>query len=259
MTPPALPASGRRLHVGAAIRSLSPSGVIVVTLALVVGGSGLASAATGGDFLLGRANHEAATASLSNSRGTPLALAAPRGRAPLAVNQGTMVKNLNAQYTGGLTAAQLQPTGGVGFTPIATDTPIGTTSVVVVATERLPAGTYYVTATALLEVAPGDGFGFCWVAKASTGAAVSLGGQNREGWVQAAETAAVAITAGDFLEEGCYVGASNGSVLYNAGITAARVLASYGTSPARAGRPMNAAWPGRGDSRVRSQPGKAPV
>jgi hypothetical protein len=25
-----------------------------------------------------------------------------------------MVKNLNTEYTGGLTAAQLQPTGGVG-------------------------------------------------------------------------------------------------------------------------------------------------
>ena len=51
---------------------------------------------------------------MSNSRGNPLALSAPAGRAPLAVNQATMVKNLNTEYTGGLTAAQLQPTGGVG-------------------------------------------------------------------------------------------------------------------------------------------------
>jgi hypothetical protein len=131
-----------RLRVGAAIRSLSPSGVVVVTLALIVGGSGLASAATGGDFILGRANHETTTAALANSRGTPLSLAAPAGRAPLAVNRTGMVKNLNAQYTGGLTAAQLRATGGDGFTLAGADTPIDSKGEVVVSTGPLPAGIY---------------------------------------------------------------------------------------------------------------------
>lgn len=256
MTPRMPLASARRCGRRSlrALRSLSPSALVALTLALVLGGAGLASAANGGTFILGRANSETATASLANSRGTPLSLAAPAGRAPLAVNRTGMVKNLNAQYTGGRTAGQLQATGGDGFTLAGADTPIDSKGEVVVSTGPLPAGTYYVTATALLVVQAGDVGGFCRVVKNSgSGTGVSgLGGARQEGYVQAAETTAVAVSSGDTLGELCAIAGANnsGSVAYDAGIIAIRILSSSGTPPARAGRPIGATLPGPGDGRV---------
>jgi hypothetical protein len=106
-----------------AMRALSPV-AIALTVGLVLGGAGLADAATGGNFILGKANHERSAASLINSKGTPLKLSAPPNRAPLSVNRKVMVQNLNAQYVGGLSASALQATGGDGFTAPAADTPI---------------------------------------------------------------------------------------------------------------------------------------
>jgi hypothetical protein len=103
-------------HCLSAMRSLSPAAVIAVTLALLVGGAGFADAATGGTFILGKANYESSTARLSNSKGTPLSLSAPANVAPLEVNGSAMVANLNANYLGGLSASDIQATGGDGFT-----------------------------------------------------------------------------------------------------------------------------------------------
>ncbi len=113
-------------------------------MAVVIAMSGTAYAATGGSFILGRANHETSTASLADSKGTPLALSAPAHRAPLAVNRNTMVKNLNAQYLGGLTATGLAETGGEGFTAPNTRAPISSTATIVASTGPLHSGTYYV-------------------------------------------------------------------------------------------------------------------
>ena len=41
-------------------RSLSPAAAVAVTISLVLGGAGLADAANGGSFLLGKANKETA-------------------------------------------------------------------------------------------------------------------------------------------------------------------------------------------------------
>jgi hypothetical protein len=151
-----------------------------------------------------------------------------------------MVKNLNAQYVGGLSAASLQATGGDGFTPLGTNTPL-LSFTKIVSTGPLAAGTYYVTATALLHVVAGDNAGFCYVAKASNPAgAISLGGNEQIGYVQAAETAAVSVAAGGAFQEWCYAdGNVSGSYAANAGITAIRVLSSSGTpaaSTVRTGR-----------------------
>ncbi|HET7014969.1 MAG TPA: hypothetical protein VFI65_13725 [Streptosporangiaceae bacterium] len=43
---------------------LSPLAVIATTLIMVIGAVGIADAATGGDFLLGKSNSESHTASL---------------------------------------------------------------------------------------------------------------------------------------------------------------------------------------------------
>jgi hypothetical protein len=65
---------------------LRPSPATAIALvALVIAMSGSAYAATGGTFILGKANKETSTAHLANTKGTPLALSAPAGTAPLRV------------------------------------------------------------------------------------------------------------------------------------------------------------------------------
>src|SRR5215470_16632725 len=51
------------------LRSVSPAAV-AVTVSLLIGGAGFADAATGGTFLLGKANQETSTAFLSDAKGT---------------------------------------------------------------------------------------------------------------------------------------------------------------------------------------------
>lgn len=215
----------RRLR--AVLRSLRPSSVVAVTLALLFGGTTIADAANGGNFLLGKANTETATATLTNTQGTPLKLAAPSGRAPLAVTQQTLVKNLNAQFTGGLSAAQLQTTGGEAARLPNSDIPIDGNPKVIVSTPPLPAGLYYITATALLNVASGDIGGFCIIRKGSDSAtAFSEGGATQTGIVQAAETVATNVSAGDSFEEDCFDTGGIPSTVVGAGITAIRILAN---------------------------------
>jgi hypothetical protein len=207
------------------MRSLSPAAA-VVTISLLIGGAGFADAATGGSFILGKANKETSTASLSDSKGTPLALLARAGKAPFAVNRNVMVKNLNAQYVDGRSATGLAVTGGEGFTAPATDAPINSTARAVASTGKLAAGTYYVTATADLVVAAGDVFGLCYIAKGSASATRLNEGGTAEGTSTVAETAAVPVTAGDTLEEICLTNGTNGSFASDAGILAIRVLSS---------------------------------
>ena len=215
----------RRLH--AVLRSLHRSSVVAVTLALLFGGTTIADAANGGNFLLGKANTETATATLTNTKGTPLKLAATSGHAPLAVTQKTLVKNLNAQFTGGLSAAQLQTTGGEAARLPNSDIPIDGNPTVIVSTPSLPAGLYFITATALLNVASGDIGGFCIIRKRSDSAtAFSEGGATQTGIVQAAETVATNVSAGDNFEEDCFDTGGIPSTVVGAGITAIRILAN---------------------------------
>ena len=210
------------------LRSVSPAAV-AVTVSLLIGGAGFADAATGGTLILGKANNEASTTSLSNSKGTPLALSAPAGKAPLAVNRNVMVKHLNAQYLGGQTVTGLAETGGVGFTAPGTNTPISSSGPVEVAsTGTLPAGTYYVTATANLYVNAGDLYGWCWIAKATAPKRQYNEAIGEAGSYALAETAAVTVTAGDALNEECLTSGTSGySKAIDAGITAIRVLSSH--------------------------------
>ena len=231
-------------HGVRAVRSLSPLAAFGLVAAVVLGGAGVASAANGGNFILGHSNTETLKSTLSNSNGTPLQLNASPGNPPLKVNSSVQVPSLNASEVGGLSSSKLVA-GGDGFTATATDTPISSTYTKIAGTGALAAGTYYVTGTALLAVATGDIEGYCYIAKGSaTGTALSYGGAEQEGFIQAAETLAVSVTAGDTLQEWCGTDSTNGSVAYNAGITAIRVLSSSGTTPAHAAH-SRAARPGR--------------
>jgi hypothetical protein len=247
MSPSARPGPARRAvrRIKTVVRSLSPAALVAVTLALVLGGAGLASAANGGSFILGKSNSETATAKLSNTTGTPLSLSAPVGKAPLAVNSTTQVNNLNAQFTGGMTAGQLQSTGGVGFAPPNSDIPINSQGEVVATTGPLPAGVYYVNASALIQVAAGDLEGICEIQGPSQGQLITAGGEDREGIVQASETAPVGLSAGDTLREVCFTRGNHGSVVDDAGITAIRIQSSHQGPAVQTGHPVKPLHLGR--------------
>jgi hypothetical protein len=219
-----------RRCLGAA-RSIGPA-TVAVTLALIIGAAGFADAATGGTFILGKANSENTTATLGDSKGTPLSLQAPAGRAPLAVNRNIQVNNLNAQYVDGMTAAQLQSNGGAGITITNEGIPISPDQIEIASTGPLPAGTYAVSATAFID-AVGDQ-ALCYVSDAADGdnpaTALSYGGGISAGFIQAAETAVVTVPAKATASEWCY--GSTGQFVYDAGITAIRLdSVSWGTLP----------------------------
>ena len=219
-----------------AARSLSPAAVIALSLAFVFGGVGIDGAATGAAMILGRSNNESSTAKLSDSRGTPLSLSAPKNKAPLAVNRSVMVKNLNAQYLGGLSAASLKPTGGDGFNGSNISIPSNAYAQVAT-TGPLPAGTYFVTATAQVHVEAGNSGALCVLTlNNDTSHPLQDGGETGSPFVQAAETVPVSVPSKDTVQEWCTIqGSNNASSLQFAGITAIRVLSTSGSTPARAG------------------------
>ncbi|MDO7869308.1 hypothetical protein [Nocardioides jiangxiensis] len=91
---------------------LSKASFAAGAVAALVLGSGTAYAATGGNFILGKSNSAGATTSLTNSNGTPLALTAKSGYAPLKVNSGTKVANLNADRLDGIDSSSFARTSG---------------------------------------------------------------------------------------------------------------------------------------------------
>jgi hypothetical protein len=213
-------------RAGRAVRSLGPA-TVAVTVALIIGAAGFADAATGGNFLLGRTNADNATSVLSDSTGVPLSLNAPSGKAPLSVNSSLQVNRLNAQYVGGQSAKQLQATGGVGLTAPAVDVALPQNATTPVAsTGELPAGTYYVSATAMLLVG-GTTPVYCRI----NGAPTNWGGGSGANYIQAAETTDVTVPAHTVLTEVCFA-YGTGQKAYDAAIMAIRITSSSaGTVP----------------------------
>jgi hypothetical protein len=217
-----------------AIGSASPVAMVAVVLALIFGGVGAASAATGRAFILGRANTETTTAKLSDARGTPLSLAAPKGKPPLTVNRTAQVKNLNVEYVGGLSAASAQPAGGAGSLSNLTIDP--DSSLTVAATGALGAGTYYVTATADMNTnASGATGALCHlIANDDASDPLQFGGGSGQ-QVTAAETMAVTVRSHEVVNEVCSPTGTGGLTVVDASIVAIRVLSSSGTAPAVTG------------------------
>jgi hypothetical protein len=223
-------------YVAAAIRALSPAAAFGLTLAALLGVTGVADAAnSSGVFVLGHANSESATASLANTKGTPLSLSAPKNTAPLVVNRGAVVKNLNAQSVGGTSAAGLELSGGDGFSAANADIAItGDVFTKVAGTPNLAAGNYYVTATALVNVTPPDTGATCVLEKDNSGITFLAEG-NGDGthFVQASESIAVSLPKGGSVQELCMAkGTTSGTEVIDAGILAIRISSSHGTKPA---------------------------
>jgi hypothetical protein len=96
------------------LRRVSPATAISI-VALFVALSGTAYAATGGTFILGKANSATSVSSLTNTGGTALRLSSKTGTAPLTVNSSKQVPNLNASLLGGQSASaffQVDTAGG---------------------------------------------------------------------------------------------------------------------------------------------------
>jgi hypothetical protein len=199
---------------------------------IVAGGLGVAAASSGGVFILGEHNAAAATTSLSNSKGTALALKAGHNKAPLTVNNSTEVKKLNAAEVGGSTASDLKTSGsgvttnyGDGFVAQITNTPT-----VMAETGALKTGTYYVTGTAFVGGVLGGESARCSVALSTLGSSLGVTGQSGtdyEGLSTLSETIPLAVTTGDKIAEFCWVsGGNSNAVLNSAGITAVRIDSS---------------------------------
>jgi hypothetical protein len=244
----ALRRSRRFLH---AMRSLSPMGVIAVTLALVFGGAGIAGASNRlSYFILGQSNSETSESYLNNSNGVPLKLVAPANDAPLRVSNANLVTSLNANYVGGYSAAEVVPYGGAGNLPNGTTVPIGNANQEVASTGQLNAGTYFVTATAQMSVlSPNDG-GYCYISTGSNPPReIQQGGTDQTGNIEAAETAAVTLTQPDTLQEWCHASGSSPappvSYVYFGAITAMRVLQNSGGSQTGTGVQAHPHMPAR--------------
>jgi hypothetical protein len=97
----------------------------VAASVILVSGAGLASyAATGNAFVLGHANKAGATTSLKNTgRGPALSLNSIKSAPPITLNSSKMVKHLNANMVGGMTAKTLN-----GYDLYKLGTPGGTIS-----------------------------------------------------------------------------------------------------------------------------------
>jgi hypothetical protein len=96
------------------MRHPSPAAVIA-TAALFVAMSGTAYAATGGTFLLGKANTATSLTSLTNSKGTALSLSSKAGTPPLTVNSAVQVPNLNASTVDGYSAYSFVHGSGTAY------------------------------------------------------------------------------------------------------------------------------------------------
>ncbi len=92
-------------------RRPSPATAIALA-ALVIAMSGSAYAATGGTFILGKANKATTLTSLSNSHGTALALSSAHGKPPLTVSSTVQVPKLNATELDGHRATDFLPATG---------------------------------------------------------------------------------------------------------------------------------------------------
>jgi hypothetical protein len=90
-----------------------PSAATVIALiALFFAMGGTAVAATGGNFILGKANTATSTTSLTNSKGTALSLSSTPTTPPLKVSNSVQVPNLNASELGGKTSSAFLPVKG---------------------------------------------------------------------------------------------------------------------------------------------------
>jgi hypothetical protein len=100
------------MHPMRAFKHHASPPMLVALTALVVAMSGTAVAATGGEFILGKTNKAISITSLSNSKGTALALSAAHGKPPLTVSNSAQIPKLNASLLDGQASTAFLPIRG---------------------------------------------------------------------------------------------------------------------------------------------------
>jgi hypothetical protein len=96
---------------GVVMRRLSPATAIAL-VALFFSLSGVAYAATGGTFVLGKANSAKTVTSLTNKKGTALSLSSDAADPSLTVSNSVQVPNLNASELDGDSSSAFLPASG---------------------------------------------------------------------------------------------------------------------------------------------------
>jgi hypothetical protein len=142
---------------GSQMVGVSVVSVLIGAVAVSVGGVGVAVAANGGSLVLGHTNRATSLTRLDDPKGTPLALTAGHGAAPLTVNSSKQVAHLNASLLGGDSASSLQTAGSAvsSHYPITDGSDVSGAGSLVASSAALPAGTYYATADAYVDL-PAD-------------------------------------------------------------------------------------------------------
>ena len=140
----------------------------------------------------------------------------------------------------GPTGPQGPPGISVGYSSLtgtAADIPISSTTTVVAQTNTIAtAGTYFVSTSAMPFIVSGDTYAFCFDTLASNGSAFQYGGgYGSEVYVTTSTSDVIFVGAGDAIQLRCYTGGSNGSFVYNAGITATLIHSSDKAKKGRSG------------------------
>jgi hypothetical protein len=199
-------------------------------LSLTVGGLGVATAANGGSLRLGASNHATKTTTLTDRKGTPLALVGRTSKPPLTVNSSKEVAHLNAAKVGGRTAASLETTGSAAqfrhtgnnlFTGISLGTLASPTQVAL--TAPLKVGTYYLHASAETAVETGSGSITCDIAPTSQHSnQLATGAETTTSYSTESEDTVLAVTSPQTYAEYCYA-SQNDAVYFEGGIYALKV------------------------------------
>lgn len=93
-----------RTFARAAANPVAALGVAIV----LVGGTGIATAATGGNFILGRSNSATTQTFITNPNGPALGITSKAGTPPFTLGNSVKVPRLNSDYLDNLDSTQLQ-------------------------------------------------------------------------------------------------------------------------------------------------------
>jgi hypothetical protein len=203
--------------------------VVIGALVIAISGFGAAVASSGGVVILGVHNSATSVTTLSNSKGSALALKSKHGTAPLTVNSGKVVKHLNAAKVGGSTASQLKTSGSGAATTyrLLVSATVGFQPTAVAATGKLRAGTYDVTATATVTLFEPNEAARCTLLTTKPASAAKQTFQSStptDG--TATDTRPMTVRAGQKITEYCWAAGTVTGNLAAAGITAIRVDAA---------------------------------
>jgi hypothetical protein len=137
----------------------------------------------------------------------------------------------------GPTGPQGPPGISVGLSSINGSTGISSTKTLVAQTNPIAtSGVYFVSTSAMPYIVTGDTYAFCFDTLASNGSPFQYGGgYGSDVYVTTSTTDAIFIGAGDQVQLWCYTAGTNGSFVFNAGITATLINSADKAKKGRSG------------------------